>query len=69
MLYAKRRGAGMVFVCAGGISGQVTVPQASTDRGEPPLAHRLSAECLAGLDTLTHRLLVGGGRTLSHGRL
>jgi hypothetical protein len=68
VLYARRRGAGMVFVCAGGISGQITVPQAWTDRGEPPLAHRLSAECLAGLDTLMHRLPVGGGRTLSHGR-
>jgi hypothetical protein len=41
-----------VFVCAGGISGQITLPQAWTDRGEPPLAHRLSAERLAGLDTL-----------------
>jgi hypothetical protein len=52
----------------GRYSGQITVPQAWTDRGEPPPAHRLSAECLAGLDTLTHRLPVGGGRTLSHGR-
>jgi hypothetical protein len=45
-----------VFVCAGGISGQITVPQGWTDRGEAPLGVRLSAECLAGLDTLARSL-------------
>src|SRR5260370_41345746 len=50
VLYAKRRGADTVFVCAGGISGQITVPQPWTDRGGPPLARRLSAEGLAGPD-------------------
>jgi hypothetical protein len=59
VLYSKRRGADMVFVCAGGVSGQITLPQAWTDRGEPPLALRLSAEALAGLDTLA-RSLRGG---------
>ena len=59
VLYAKRRGADTVFVCAGGVSGQITVPQAWTDRGELPLARRLSAEGLAELDTLTRSL---GGR-------
>ena len=44
VLYSKRRGADTVFVCAGGVSGQITLPQAWTDRGEPPLARRLSAE-------------------------
>ena len=34
VLYAKRRGADTVFVCAGGVSGQITLPQAWTDRGE-----------------------------------
>ena len=43
-------------ICAGGISGQITVPQPWTDRGEPPLARRLSAEGLAGLDTLARSL-------------
>ena len=52
VLYAKRRGADTVFVCAGGFSGQMTLPQAWTDRGESPLPRRLSAEGLAGLDTL-----------------
>ena len=56
VLLAKRRGADTVLVCAGGVSGQITVPQPWTDRGEPPLARRLSAEGLAGLDTLARSL-------------
>jgi hypothetical protein len=39
-------------VCSGGVSGQITLPEAWTDRGEPPLARRLSAGRLAELDTL-----------------
>ena len=38
VLYSKRRGADTVFVCSGGVSGQITLPLAWTDRGEPPLA-------------------------------
>ncbi len=56
VLYAKRRGADTVFVCSGGVSGQITLPQSWTDRGEQPLAHRLSADCLAELDTLIRSL-------------
>ena len=41
-----------MFVCSGGVSGQITLPQAWTDRGEPPLPRRLSAKGLVGLDTL-----------------
>jgi hypothetical protein len=52
VLYAKRRGADTVFVCSGGVSGQITLPRAWTGRGEPPAARRLSAECLAELGTL-----------------
>jgi len=48
-----------VFVCAGGIYGSVTLPQAWTDRGEPPRACRLSVEGLAALDTLARAV---GGR-------
>jgi hypothetical protein len=59
VLYVKRRGVETVFVCAGGVSGQITVPQAWTDRGELPAARRLSAEGLAGLDTVARSL---GGR-------
>ena len=56
VLYVKRRGADAVFVCSGGVSGQITLPQSWTDRGEPPLAWRLSAEGLAGLDTMARSL-------------
>ena len=52
VLYAKRRGADLVFVCSGGFSGQITLPESWTDRGEPPLDSRLSAEGLAAADTL-----------------
>jgi Family of unknown function (DUF5372) len=56
VLYVKRRAGGTVFVCSGGVSGQITLPQAWTDRSEPPVAHRLSAERLAELDTLARNL-------------
>jgi hypothetical protein len=59
VLFAKRRNDGMVFVCAGGIYGSITLPLAWTDRGEPPRARRLSAEGLAALDTLVRAM---GGR-------
>ena len=52
ILYVKRRGDAVVFVCSGGVSGQITLPQAWTDRGESPGACRLSADGLAVLDTL-----------------
>jgi Family of unknown function (DUF5372) len=54
ILYAKRRGADTVFVCAGGFSGQMTLPESWTDRGEPPGTGRLSAEGLAALGAATH---------------
>ncbi len=56
ILYAKRRGADTVFVCAGGVSGQMTLPQAWTDRREPPGSGRLSAEGLAALGAATRAL-------------
>ncbi len=43
-------------MCSGGVSGQITLPLAWTDRGEPPAPRRLSADGLAGLDTLTRNL-------------
>ena len=39
-------------MCSGGVSGQITLPEAWTDRGEPPLGRRLAAGRLAELDTL-----------------
>ena len=59
VLFAKRRDDGVVFVCGGGVYGSITLPRAWTDRGEPPLAHRLSVEGLAALDTLVRSM---GGR-------
>jgi Family of unknown function (DUF5372) len=59
VLFARRRDDGVVFVCGGGAYGSITLPQAWTDRGEPPRACRLSAEGLAALDTLVRAM---GGR-------
>ena len=56
VLYVKRRGADTVFVCAGGLSGQMTLPQSWTDRGEPPGTGRLSAEGLAALGAASRAL-------------
>jgi hypothetical protein len=56
VLFAKRRGAAVVFVCSGGFGGQMTLPRSWTDRGEAPVAHRLCAEGLAALDTLAKML-------------
>ena len=56
VLFVKRRGAESVFVCAGGVAGRVTVPRSWTDRGEPPLAHRLSIEGLAELAAVTRAI-------------
>jgi hypothetical protein len=53
ILFVKRRGDVVVFVCSGGVSGQITLPEGWTDRGESPGACRLSVDGLAALDTLT----------------
>jgi hypothetical protein len=42
----------VVLVCAGGVYGSITLPEAWTDRGGRPEAYRLAAEGLAALDTL-----------------
>jgi len=56
VLYSKKRGADTVFVCSGGVSGQITLPLAWTDRGEPSAWRRLSVDGLAELDTLARNL-------------
>ena len=58
VLFVKKRGPAAVFVCSGGFSGQITLPESWTDRGELPLAGRLSAEGLAVLDTLARAIRV-----------
>jgi hypothetical protein len=56
VLFVKRRGAELVFVCAGGVAGRVTVLRSWTDRGEPRLGHRLSIEGLAELVVVTRAI-------------
>jgi hypothetical protein len=56
ILYLKRRAGDTVFVCSGGVSGQITVPQAWTDRGEPAAEQRLSMAGLAALAAVTRAL-------------
>jgi hypothetical protein len=56
VLFAKRRAGATVLVCAGGAYGSITLPQAWTDRGEPPGAGRLSVEGLAALGAVTRAL-------------
>ena len=59
VLYSKKRGADTVFVCSGGVGGQITLPLAWTDRAGPPAPRRLSAVGLAELDTLRRNLRGG----------
>ena len=56
ILFVKRRGDAVVFVCSGELGGQMTLPLAWTDRSEPPAPHRLCVEGLAALDTLAKML-------------
>jgi hypothetical protein len=56
VLFVKRRGGDLVFVCCGGVSGQMTVPQSWTDRGVPAQGHRLSAEGLVELVAVTRAI-------------
>src|SRR6201981_2324844 len=58
VLFVKKRGPAAVFVCSGGFSGQITLPESWTDGGEPPAARRLSADGLAVLDTLVRAIRV-----------
>ena len=62
ILFVKRRGSALVFVCARGVSRTVTLPQAWTDRGEAPAAHRLSVESLGAARELVDALMRPGGR-------
>jgi hypothetical protein len=56
VLFVKRRGGDSVFVCCGGVSGQMTLLRSWTDRGERPQEHRLSAEGLAELVAVTRAI-------------
>jgi len=56
VLFIKRRGTDVVFVCAGTVGGQLTLPHSWTDRSEPALAHRLSVQGLAELAAVTRAI-------------
>jgi hypothetical protein len=56
VLFVKCWGGDSVFVCSGGVSGQMTVPRSWTDRGAPPQPHRLLAEGLAELFAVTRAI-------------
>ncbi|MGV9870957.1 DUF5372 family protein [Rhodococcus koreensis] len=56
VLFVKRRAGDSVFVCSGGVGGQMTVPRSWTDRGEPSQGRRLSAEGLADLFAATRAI-------------
>jgi hypothetical protein len=56
VLFVKRRGGDSVFVCCGGVSGQMTLLRSWNDRGERPQGHRLSAEGLAELVAVTRAI-------------
>ena len=56
VLFSKRRGGDVVFVCTGGVLGRVTVPRAWTDRGDPRSMDRLDIASLSALDTLVKLL-------------
>jgi hypothetical protein len=62
ILFVKRRGSALVFVCARGVSRTVTLPQAWTDRGEVPAVDRLAVEHLAAARALVDALMRSGGR-------
>jgi hypothetical protein len=57
ILYSKRRGGGLVFVCDAGDGASVTVPVEWTDRVPPADEARLSRESLIELRDLVNVLL------------
>src|SRR5215207_3596925 len=56
VLYVKRRVEATVFVCSGGVSGQITLPSSWTNRGQPAGRHRLSVQGLAELLVTTRAI-------------
>ncbi|MEU3283024.1 DUF5372 family protein [Streptomyces antibioticus] len=61
ILFVKRRGSALVFVCACGESRSVTLPQEWTDRGGEPAGDRLAVEGLSALRALVDALVSRGG--------
>jgi hypothetical protein len=49
VLFERRRGDGLVYVCEGGPLGSVTLPADATDRGAPAAGRPLTCELLIEL--------------------
>ena len=60
ILFVKRRGGALVFVCACGESRSVTLPQAWTDRGVSAEEHPLAVEGLCAARALVNALVSRG---------
>jgi hypothetical protein len=60
ILFVKRRGGALVFVCAYGVGRSVTLPQEWTDRGGEPGGDRLAVEGLSALRALVDALVSRG---------
>jgi hypothetical protein len=60
ILFVKRRGGALVFVCACGVGRSVTLPQEWTDRGGEPSGDRLAVEGLSALRALVDALVSRG---------
>ncbi|MFD4144673.1 DUF5372 family protein, partial [Streptomyces sp. NPDC058572] len=60
ILFVKRRGGALVYVCACGLSRSVTLPQEWTDRSGEPSGDRLAVEGLSALRALVDALVSRG---------
>lgn len=60
ILFVKRRGGALVFVCACGVSRSVTLRQEWTDRGGEPSEDRIAVEGLSALRALVDALVSRG---------
>jgi uncharacterized protein DUF5372 len=63
VLFERRYADGRLYVCEGGQSGTIGVPEDATDRVPPPASTALTGEVLAGLVELVAAIAAGSGRT------
>ena len=61
VLFVRRIGAGLIYVCEGGTLGSVSLPEDATDRGPEPAERPLTIEVLAALAALVGDLSGGPG--------
>jgi hypothetical protein len=68
ILFERRLPEGRLYVCEGGPSGTIGVPEDATDRAPAPASTPLSADVLAGLVELVAAIGGSGGRPGRSGR-